>query len=547
MKKIYLFTLAIVFSFFANAQCPTFSITAPMGTVVGCSPTTVQLDAINTSTLSGVTYTWMSSTGTQFGSSIMATSPGASNTFTVIASAPSSTCTSTQMITITSSTTAPSVTVSPLTQTLGCNSSKTFTAITSSTTNLFGTWYDNNNTPLTLTAGSPLELNAGSPGIYSVTFTNVINGCTTTQTVSVTSTSMVPTMTINSVIGGFVINCVKPCLPLSITSNFIIGPVSYTWTNLTTSVSTFPATGGYTVCQTGANVPGLYVASVMDGFGCRITKTISITIDTLRPAPSSIASLSGNNSYTLNCFNSCVTVTATTNPMYPASNYSWTVPPNLIQSSNTATVCLVNVSSSVTSTNYTVLARSPANGCVGSQLVRFYKNTFVPPYTAVFTPSAITCANPCVAFSPYSSSSSTVPITFTFTSPPPTQTATTVGALFCVPGTYTMTYMNQLNGCSASTSTSVPVNSPCGVNEISLKREVLIAPNPNNGKFIISVNDKIENAEMRITNALGQEIFKQSIEEGSNEINTGSLSKGIYYYKIDQNKELVKRGKILIE
>ena len=115
----------------------------------------------------------------------------------------------------------------------------------------------------------------------------------------------------------------------------------------------------------------------------------------------------------------------------------------------------------------------------------FYKDVFVPPYSIVFTPSAITCANPCVAMSP--SSTSTVPVSFTFTSPPPTQTATTSGALFCIPGTYTMTYQNQLNGCLGVANTVVPVNSPCGVNEINLNNEISIAPNPSNGKFNIVI------------------------------------------------------------
>jgi gliding motility-associated-like protein len=118
---------------------------------------------------------------------------------------------------------------------------------------------------------------------------------------------------------------------------------------------------------------------------------------------------------------------------------------------------MVNVTSSTSPTSYTVLAMG-ANGCVGRAKVNFYKDVYMPPYTAVFTPTAITCASPYIALSPNNISGTTTPISFTFTSPPPTQTATTSGVLFGTPGTYSMTYQNAINGCTAIATNSVPLN-----------------------------------------------------------------------------------------
>ncbi|MBK7669183.1 MAG: gliding motility-associated C-terminal domain-containing protein [Sphingobacteriaceae bacterium] len=428
---------------------------------ITCSNPSATFNTVNTSTLSNITYTWMP--GNLTGSTFTATSAGV---YTVTGQdLTAGSCPITQTITVTQDLTAPSFTITPvLTQSIGCNQAcKQFTATTTSTTNIFGTWYDAAGVPLVGPSGGTVVLCAGTPGTYAMTFTNMVTGCTTTQTVAVTSNSTIPTLTVTSVLGGFQINCTKPCLPLNINSSVIVGPTTYTWTNLTTSVSTFPPTGGYTVCgTTGANAPGQYVASVTDGFGCTVSQTITISIDTLKPAPTSTATLSSlaPDSYTINCFTPSVVVTGITNPMYPASNYSWTVPPNLIQSNQTATVSMVNVTATMpSSTNYTVLAMNPANGCVGRKLVRFYKDITVAPYTVVFTPTAITCANPCVAFSPNNTApSNTTPITYTFTSPPPTQTATTLGALMCIPGPYTMTYQNAINGCTNVASTTVQLN-----------------------------------------------------------------------------------------
>jgi gliding motility-associated-like protein len=439
-----------------------FSVNASSGSTLTCLNPSVALNAVNTSTLSNITYTWLPGNAT--GSSFNATSVGV---YTVVGQDLTvGSCPVTQTIAVTQNTAVPIMTVTPVgTQSIGCNQPcKTFTAIASTTTNIFGTWYDvssNPPVPLVGPSGGTVVLCAGTPGTYAITFTNVINGCTATQTVGVTSNSVVPTITVTSVLGGFQLNCTKPCLPLNINSSVVTGPTSYTWTNLTTSVSTSPANGGFTVCTTGPNVPGQYVASVKDGLGCTVSTTITISIDTLRPAPTSTATLPSlaPDSYTINCFTPSIVATGISNPMYPASNYSWTIPPNLIMSSETVTVSMVNITSSLTPTNYTVLAMNPNNGCVGRKLVKFYKDIFVPPYTVVYTPTAITCVDSCVAFSPKNSvTSNTMPITYTFTSPPPTQTATTLGALMCVPGPYTMTYMNAINGCTAQATTTVQLN-----------------------------------------------------------------------------------------
>ncbi len=428
-----------------------FSLSAIGIATLTCTNPSVILNVTNTSTLTNITYTWMP--GSVTGSTYNATSTGV---YTVTGQDLTvGSCPITQTIAVAQNTAAPSVTVLPVaTQSINCNQTcKTFTAITTSTTNIVGTWYDPSSTPVVGPSGTPLVLCAGVPGTYTVLYCNAITGCCTSETVAVTSNTSVPTMTVNSILGGFTLNCTKPCLPLSITTSGTVAPKTYTWTNLSTSVSTSPANGSYTVC-TATNGPGQYAAQFTDGLGCTISTTITITIDTLRPSPLSSTNLP-SNSYTLTCFTPSLVATGFSNPLYPASNYSWTIPPNLIQSNNTATVSMINVTANPTT--YTVLAMNPTNGCVGRAKVLFYKDVFVPPYTVVFTPSAITCANPNVAISP-GASTSTIPVTFTFTSPPPTTTATTSGALFSIPGPYTMTYMNALNGCTNVATNTVQLN-----------------------------------------------------------------------------------------
>lgn len=343
----------------------------------------------------------------------------------------------------------PTVTVAPITRTMVCNGAPaSFTAAFSPTTNVTGFWTDGTAIMGGPSSTSPSVFYAAAPGTYSFIATNNTNSCVTIQTVVVVSNTIVPTMTVSSP-NGFTISCLQPSLGMNIISTASIAPMTYTWTNLTTSISTIPPTGAYTI-----TVPGMYNATFSNGTGCRVSKTITVMIDTIRPTVSAITNLPGN-SFTLSCYNSCLTGSATSTPTLSAFSYSWVAPPNLTIPSITTSICLANISSSASPTSYTVLAVNP-NGCVGRKKIDFYKNTYVPPYSLVFTPSAITCANPCIAMSP--SSTSTVPVTFTTTSPPPTVTATTSGALFCTPGTYTMTYTNLLNGCAGTTNTTVPIN-----------------------------------------------------------------------------------------
>jgi len=74
---------------------------------------------------------------------------------------------------------------------------------------------------------------------------------------------------------------------------------------------------------------------------------------------------------------------------------------------------------------------------------------------------------------------------------------------------------------------------------------IYLFPNPNNGHFIL--RSEIENIELVLFNLMGQEVFRQKINQGENEIKTERLSKGLYHYSILKNKTQVQTGKIVIE
>lgn len=671
---------------------------------LNCYSPTLTATAFSNPSLSASSYSWVSPPSITFNSNtiniglVNITSTTTPTTYTILAQGANG-CIGRAPVLFYKNITAPTITVTPTQQTLTCNGAcKSFTAIANTTVNTLGTWISPGNVISAGPSGTPLIICANAPGTYTANFTNVTSGCSAINTVAITSNSNIPTLTITPLSSnGFTINCANPSAIIVCNTSATCAPIGYTLIPLSNpTASVTPASGSYT-----ATIPGQYEVKVHDCNFCDVSTIVTVFIDTLRPSPYSQTSLSG---YTLNCLNSCLTATAITNPLLPSSNYTWTTPPSTSVFSNTLSVCLANITSSTTPYTCTVLAMNP-NGCIGSAKVNFYKDNYIPTYMAMSSPTAITCSNPSVSLMPMAISPSTVPITFTFTSPVPTTTSNLSGATFTVPGTYTMTYQNVLNGCSTNafvnvglnitppatfavgpyvipcgttstnitagtnslsasytytwtgpvganmnnpngyftsadnpgtytvfinnfsngcsafnyvsvvqtTTLNVPITgqdsicvgngtnlstnvsgatsyswntgstsnvifvtptvttvysvvvtntasgcsgsntftvnvSPCvGINELIWKGRVTLAPNPNSGKFAIEIDANIENVELKIINSVGQEVFKQNIKQGKNEINAGTLSKGIYHYNIYQNKQPVSRGKILIE
>jgi gliding motility-associated-like protein len=444
-------TAKATFTMNAPPAVPAFTIAAPLGTVVGCVPPAITLCAVSTTTLANMTYTWSSiTTGSTTGTCINGTAPTGTNVFTIYGSdLVANSCVVTQTFAITQNTTAPGCTVTPGTGTLNCDGNPIcFNATSSSTINIFGQWYNQSATTVyNAPTGSPMPYCFGAPGIYAATFTNVANGCTSTQTVSVFTATTAPTMTINA-LDGYTVTCNTPALEFNISATGL-APPTYSWVNVATSATSTPANGGYTI-----TVPGQYVAAYEDGFNCRISQTITVMIDTVKPLVTAITNLP-SNSFTLNCYNPVLTASAVTNPMLPLSSYSWTQPPNGVVHQPTMSVNTTSVTSSPT--NFTVMAEG-ANGCVGRSKIAFYEDLVVPSYGIVFTPTAITCNNPNVALTPDHLAGPATAASFTFASPPPTAYAYASGSLFGIPGTYTMTVQLLSNGCYTSAVGTVPLN-----------------------------------------------------------------------------------------
>lgn len=77
---------------------------------------------------------------------------------------------------------------------------------------------------------------------------------------------------------------------------------------------------------------------------------------------------------------------------------------------------------------------------------------------------------------------------------------------------------------------------------------ISIYPNPNNGVFKIVINEKYENAQLKISNILGQEVYTQSLNDFDKKFNISAdhLESGAYIVELLDNSTSIETKKIII-
>jgi len=91
------------------------------------------------------------------------------------------------------------------------------------------------------------------------------------------------------------------------------------------------------------------------------------------------------------------------------------------------------------------------------------------------------------------------------------------------------------------------LSNPQSINQLDKFVLLKIYPNPNNGSFKIQIDTEIKNGQVVLINAIGQKVFEQKIERGTNEIDTNDLKQGLYTYILLDNNVQISNGKLVFE
>lgn len=332
----------------------------------------------------------------------------------------------------------PSVTVTPISQSLLCNgSSLTFTAIFTPSINVTGKWIGPGGSQVIVSGVSPVVLNTSNPGTYTFQAINNVSSCITTQTMSVISSTIVPSMSViaTNTYNPFEINCTSQFPTFTLQTTPGPAPFSYTWTNLTTSVASVSSTSNYTTTTSGN-----YYVEFVDGFNCKIGQQISITSNTVPPN----GTVSPSSS-TITCLNTSNTFTAsstnTTNVVV-----QWFAPPGVPIGGPVTSPAVVMLNTPGT---YSATFTDFNNGCAKTNTVSVFSNTNTPIINVSGTNTV------CLGSSTNFTASGASTYTWsngTFNS--------TVNVLPTTNTIYTVTGAGS-NGCVATATVSVLTNTTC--------------------------------------------------------------------------------------
>ena len=271
--------------------------------------------------------------------------------------------------------------------------------------------------PLNSTAANP---SVGMAGTYTVTITATGgNGCTATASATITGDTNLPNVSAQ----GDTVSCGTPSINL--TGNSTTPGVTFAWTGPNNFSSTLP--------NPPANSVGIYTLTVTAQNQCKDTATATIEGDFVAPTgPTASGGI-------ITCSSSSTTITSssTTSPV----TYDWDGPGNFDSDKATA---------SATNTGIYTVTFTSLNGCTATATAEVAQDSNVPDATA--DGGTINCINNTVVLD---GGSTTPGVTLSWTGPagfpPTTQEDPTV----TIPGIYTLTVSNPVNGCSKIATANV--------------------------------------------------------------------------------------------
>ena len=254
-------------------------------------------------------------------------------------------------------------------------------------------------------------------GIYTVTATSSAGSGIASITVTANTTVPAGVMATNS----GVLTCAV--LNVAIAGNSITHGTTYSWAG----PNGFTASGAVATAIT----PGIYTLTATNpANGCISTATTRILQNITAPQDS----ITATNSGVLTCTDTTVTLTGSSTT--PRVSYNWTGPDNFAATSTAVTVN--------TTGNYTLTVTNPANGCITNVTTTVAQNAEAPAEVTISSPGNIvlTCSNTSVVLT---GNSSTSGVSYSWSGPG----SSVAGAIdtATVPGNYTLTVTNPVNGC----------------------------------------------------------------------------------------------------
>ncbi len=475
---------------------PTVSAT---GGILDCNANNIQIMA--TSSIPGSTFSW--SGPNNFMSSEQNPFVTTAGTYDLTVTAPNG-CIATATATVEANADQPDISTSG--GDLDCNNTPVQLMGSSTTQGVTYSWSGPNNFSSNLQNPTVTEI-----GVYTLTVT-APNGCTAIDIAIVGLNNTAPTATAT----GGTLDCNTSNIQLMATSN--VAGSSYLWSGpnnfMSSEQSPFvTTTGSYTVTVTGPN-------------GCSATASTMVVQDI---TPPTISATGG----TLDCNNTSLVLMSTSSAA--GSIFLWSGPNNFMSSEQNPTVS--------TAGTYNLTVTGP-NGCTASTSALIDMDDEVAPVSN-FTYNA---AELTVSFTDNSSNN---PTSWSWNfGDGNLSTLQNPSYTYNAPGEYLVTLV-VTNDCGSDTYQETIMVIVDDIREIPGIEELILAPNPNNGRFRLEIEaQQIQFLDFKLLNILGQPLYSQRLDLSNGRLNQmfdfSYLSSGIYFVRLESEGKAMHQ-KLIIE
>ncbi|MEZ4919704.1 MAG: choice-of-anchor L domain-containing protein [Saprospiraceae bacterium] len=394
--------------------------------VMNCLTPTLDLDGTGSSTGSEFGYTWSATNGGNILSGSNGLNPviDAPGTYTIEVIDNSNGCISTSSVDVLDDTTPPVISVAAP-ETLNCIAAQIDldAAGTSTGPNFVYSWTG----PGILSGDSTLNPSVELPGNYSILVTNADNGCTSTQTVTVSQDIAPPPADAGP---DDILNCTSPQLTLGGSGNPSGSQYSFAWTGpgfLSGANTANPA-----IDQNGAY--NLVVTNTDNG--CTSTDDVLIDMDFVNPQANA------GPTFELTCVQNTFTLQAT-GDAGPNYTYQWSSQNGQFGSATNILTPIVTAPG-----DYTLLITNSNNGCTATTSVNITQSADIPAVEAG-NPGLLTCAITSIQLD--GTGTATGPdfsYTWTTTSGNIVSGGNSLSPVINQPGTYVLEVFNATNNCS---------------------------------------------------------------------------------------------------
>lgn len=285
-----------------------------------------------------------------------------------------------------------------------------------------------------LFGANSLTPTVNAPGLYQLVVTNTQNGCKSTATAEVLQDVNAP----NAAIGTpGELTCLVTTVQLDGTGTSTGSDISYAWSTLNGNI----ISGQYSLTPV-VDAPGSYALEVTNtANGCKTLANIAVTENILAPQ-----TLAGPDQ-TLTCAVTSLTINATATGGSNGINIVWNGP-GILSGGNTISPVINQPGT------YTLMVSDIYNGCTDSDAVLVFPDTNAP-VAAVATPGLLTCAVQNVPLVGNGSSQGPE-FNYLWQGPGITGSTTNLSTTVSEPGTYALLITNTANGCTTTTSVTVP-------------------------------------------------------------------------------------------